>query len=201
MKIGFESLRSDPCAYTYSESGAIYILILYVDDVLLLGKDLLVLRRIKQKLTSRFLMTDIGDVSLVLGMGCTRRDGDGDHRSGDGDQIPAGAVRYGKLDSMCMPDVGKELSLDQPDKSLLSEEETQKFQTITESVKFLGQVTRHDMLYAVNQMARAVSKPPKAHMAAAEHLPCCLARTVDFAIKHKQGGFKDTNWGNNPGSG
>ena len=37
-EIGFKSLKSDPCVYIYSEGGAIYVLTLYVDDVLLLGK-------------------------------------------------------------------------------------------------------------------------------------------------------------------
>ena len=69
--IGFKSLTSDPCVYTYSERGAIFILTLYVDDVLLLGKGILVLRRIKQHLMSRFSITDMGDVSIVLGMGAT----------------------------------------------------------------------------------------------------------------------------------
>ena len=72
VKIGFKSIKSDPCVYTYSESGVSFILTLYVGHVLFLGKNLLVLRRIKQKLTSRFSMTDMGDVSLVLGMGVTR---------------------------------------------------------------------------------------------------------------------------------
>ena len=77
MEIGFESLKSDPCVYTYSECGAVYLLTSNVDDVLLLGKDVLVLGRIKQKLVSRFSLTDMGDVSLVLGMGVTR-----DHEKG-----------------------------------------------------------------------------------------------------------------------
>ena len=38
VEIGFKSLKSDPCVCTYSQSGAIYILTLYVDEVLLLGK-------------------------------------------------------------------------------------------------------------------------------------------------------------------
>ena len=49
-EIGFKSLKSDPCGDIYSDCDAIYSLTLYVDDVLLLGKDVLVLRRIKQKL-------------------------------------------------------------------------------------------------------------------------------------------------------
>ena len=71
VKIGFKSLKSDPCVYTYSEFRVrdIIFLTLCVDDVLLLGKYLTVLRQTKQKLMSRIPMTDVGDVSLVLGMG------------------------------------------------------------------------------------------------------------------------------------
>ena len=62
VDIGFKSLKSDPCVYTFSEGGDTIILTLYVDNVLPLGKGLTVLRRIKQKLMSRFSMTDMGDV-------------------------------------------------------------------------------------------------------------------------------------------
>ena len=72
VEIGFKSLKSDPCVYIYSEGGAIYVLTLSVDDVLLLGKDSRVLERIKRKLMRRFSMTDMGDVSLVLEMEVTR---------------------------------------------------------------------------------------------------------------------------------
>ena len=40
------------------------------------------------------------------------------------------------------PGVGKELSLDQPEERLLSKEERQRFQAITGTVVYLGQVTR-----------------------------------------------------------
>ena len=72
VEIGFKSLKSDPCVYIYSEGGAIYVLTLYVDGVLLLGKDRKVLERIKRKLMGRFSMTDMGDVLLVFGMEVTR---------------------------------------------------------------------------------------------------------------------------------
>ena len=72
VEIGFKSLKSDPCVYIYSEGGAIYVLTLYVDDVLLLGKDRKVLERIKRKLMGRLSMTDMGDVLLVFGMEVTR---------------------------------------------------------------------------------------------------------------------------------
>ena len=104
------------------------------------------------------------------------------------------------------PGMGKELSLDQPEKRILRKEEKQRFQAITGSVMYLGQVTRYEILYAVNQLARAISKPSKAHIAAAKHLLRYLAGTIDFAITYKQSGFKltefsDANWGNNPDNG
>ena len=72
VDIGFKSLKSDACVYIYSEGGSIYVLTLYVNDVLLLGKDRKVLERIKRKLMGRFSMTDMRDVSLVFGMEVTR---------------------------------------------------------------------------------------------------------------------------------
>ena len=72
VEIGFKSLKSDLCVYIYSEGCAIYVLTLYVDDVLLLGKDRKVLERIKRKLMGRFSMTDMRYVLLVFGMDVTR---------------------------------------------------------------------------------------------------------------------------------
>ena len=45
MEIGFKSLKSDACVHIYSEGGAIYVLSLYVDDVLQLRNDRKVLER------------------------------------------------------------------------------------------------------------------------------------------------------------
>ena len=71
------------------------------------------------------------------------------------------------------------------------------------SVIYLAQVTRYDILFAVNQLARAMTKPSKAHMAAAKHLLRYLAGTIDFCSTFKKDDFKltafsDSNWGNSP---
>ena len=52
------------------------------------------------------------------------------------------------------PDVGNELSLDQPEGKLQSQEEKQRFQAITGSVMYLGHVTRYGIIYAVNQFGK-----------------------------------------------
>ena len=46
---------------------------------------------------------------------------------------------------------------------------------------------RYDIVYALNQLARAMSNPFKAHMAAAKHLLRYLAGTSNLSITYKQG--------------
>ena len=71
---------------------------------------------------------------------------------------------------------------------------------------YLAEVTRYDILYAVNQLAGAMSKPAKANIGAAKRLFCYLAVSTDFSITNTQVGlrlaaFSDANWGNNPDNG
>ena len=119
VEIGLKSLKSDPCVYIYSEGGAIYVLTLYVDDVLLLGKDRKVLERIKRKLMGRFWMTDMGDVSLVLGMDVTRDRTKGTVTITQENYVKSLLERYGmgNCNPAHTPGVGKEFSLYQPEQN------------------------------------------------------------------------------------
>ena len=139
----------------------------------------------------------IGEVSLVLGMGVTRDREKGTMTITQDNYTKSLLERYGM--GNCNPTytsgVGGELSLDQPEEKLLSKEEKQHFlQAITGSVMYPGQVTRYDILYFINQLARVMSKPSKAHMVPAHHLFFYLAGTTDFAITYRQRCFKLTTF-------
>ena len=70
--IGFRSLKSVPCVYVYEDENGSAILTLYMDDIILLGANKQMLYKLKKQLIDRFEMTDMGDVSRVLGMKITR---------------------------------------------------------------------------------------------------------------------------------
>ena len=72
ISIGFVPLKSDTCVYIYNHDGVIIILTLYVDDLLVIGGDIQLIEKIRSKLMEKFKMTDMGDVSFVLGMQITR---------------------------------------------------------------------------------------------------------------------------------
>ena len=72
ISIGFVLLKSETCIYIYNHDRVIIILTRYVDDLLAIGGDIQLIEKIKSKLMEKFKMTDVGDVSLVLGMQITR---------------------------------------------------------------------------------------------------------------------------------
>ena len=57
--------------YIYNHDDVVIIITLYVDDLLVAGSSTQVIETVKKKL-DKFKMSDIGDVSLVLGMEGTR---------------------------------------------------------------------------------------------------------------------------------
>ena len=87
------------------------------------------------------------------------------------------------------PGVGLELPLNQLEEVLLNEEKW-RYQGITGPVMYHAQVTRYDILYAINQLTRAMSKPAKAHTGAAKHLLCDLAESTDVFITYRKGSFR-----------
>ena len=208
VALGFVPLKSDTCVYIYRKNGVVIILTLYVDDLLLVGADIQVIESIKQKLMKRFKMTDMGDVSLVLGMQVTRDRQQKTITISQENYTRSILEKFGMADCkpVSTPGFGQELSTNQPEQTLLNEEETQRFQAITGSVMYLAQITRYVVMYSTCQLARAMSKPSKVHMGAAKHLLRYLAGTLDFSLVYKKGGFKltafsDSNWGNNPDNG
>ena len=208
IEIGFVPLKSDSCVNIYNHNNTVVIITLYVDDLLVIGSNVRVIEAIKKKLKDNFQMSDLGDVSLVLGMQVTRDRKKGTLIISQEDCTKSILARFGmeNCKPSSIPGTGSELSTEQPAETFLNTEQTQRYQAITGSVMYFAQITRYDVMYAVCQLARAMSKPSKAHMGAAKQLLRYLAGTTDFSIVYKRGGFKlsafsDANWGNNPDNG
>lgn len=62
ISIGLERSKYDYCLYYYKEKGCTIYVILYVDDLLILGSNIVIIKRIKKKLSNRFKMKDLGQV-------------------------------------------------------------------------------------------------------------------------------------------
>ena len=88
------------------------------------------------------------------------------------------------------PGYGSEISNNQPEDTLLNEEETRKYQEIVRSLMYIAQVLRYDIMYATGQLTRPMAKLSKVYMVAAKHTLRYIAGTTNFSITCKKGCFK-----------
>ena len=58
----------EPCVYKKTNGSAVVFLLLYVDDILLIGNDVSVLQSVKIWLSKNFSMKDLGEATYILGI-------------------------------------------------------------------------------------------------------------------------------------
>nr|GEV25775.1 hypothetical protein [Tanacetum cinerariifolium] len=67
-KFGFTQNRDEPCVYLKPNGSNITFLILYVDDILIMGNNIPMLRDVKSYLGRCFAMKDLGEAAYILGI-------------------------------------------------------------------------------------------------------------------------------------
>ena len=65
---GFIQNLDEPCVYKKCEGKVVSFLVLYVDDILLIGNDVVTLSTVKVWLPSSFDMKDLGEASYIIGI-------------------------------------------------------------------------------------------------------------------------------------
>jgi hypothetical protein len=65
---GFIKNVEEPCVYKKVSGSAVVFLVLYVDDILLIGNDIPMMEVIKSSLRKIFSMKDLGEATYILGI-------------------------------------------------------------------------------------------------------------------------------------
>ncbi|KAK8644626.1 hypothetical protein V6N13_123928 [Hibiscus sabdariffa] len=68
QEFGFIRNEDEPCVYKKFSGSIVSFLILYVDDILIIGNDIPTLQSIKTWLSSYFSMKDLGEAAYILGV-------------------------------------------------------------------------------------------------------------------------------------
>jgi hypothetical protein len=69
---GFVKNVEQSCVYKKVSESAVVFLVLYVDDILLIGKDILMMEVVKSSLRKSFSMKDLGEATFILGIKINR---------------------------------------------------------------------------------------------------------------------------------
>ncbi|KAJ8466528.1 hypothetical protein OPV22_029080 [Ensete ventricosum] len=167
----YKRTASDHCVYIKRFGEDFIILLLYVDDMLILGKDMSMIDRLKKDLSESFAMKDMGPAKQILGMQISR-----DRRKR---KIWLSQEKYIEkvLDRFSMSNakpVGSPLAGHFKlcsDQSPSSDEEKEKMQKVpyasaVGSLMYAMVCTRPNIAYAVGVTSRFLANPGKEHWAA-----------------------------------
>lgn len=67
-KIGFKRSKADNCLYYRGHGESLFLIVLYVDDILLISKDNKDIKQVQKELKMQFDMKDLGDAEFIVGM-------------------------------------------------------------------------------------------------------------------------------------
>ena len=65
---GFIKYEEEPCVYKKASGSALVFLVLYVDDILLIGNNIQMLEIVKSSLRKIFSKKDLGEATYILGI-------------------------------------------------------------------------------------------------------------------------------------
>jgi hypothetical protein len=207
-RLDFTPLDADQCVYVRRQD-AITIIALYVDDLLITSSSLAVLIELKQQLTARFEMEDLGEASFILGIDIRRDRANRTVSIGQSAYITALLERHGMSDckpvSTPMDRDSKNTLVQQHAEHKATDSEARDYQTIIGGVMFAAICTRPDIAFAVTTLAQFASNPAPVHAQAVRRVLRYLSGTVDRRITYRGvnapdfqpdlTGYSDADWG------
>ena len=188
-EMGFKQSSSDPCVYVSSDSE--FLVAVYVDDLILGGKNETRINEVKRELSQKFKIKDLGRLHYFLGVTVNW-----DQSTGD---IWIGQASYTKrlLQKFEMGDCKPTKTPANHDVKLTScgdddnicDQKT--YQALVGSLLFLSTRTRPDIAYAVGCAARFCGKPTKEHWTAAKRILRYLKGTVNLGLMYTSTGSSE----------
>lgn len=180
----FIRCEEDPCVYKKFSGSKVAFLVLYVDDILLIGNDIPMLESVKEWLKKCFSMKDLGKAEYILGIKIYRDRSKRLLGLSQGTYIDKILNRFKMQDSKkgFLPiQHGIYLSKKQCPKTPVELEKMKQvpYASAIGSIMYAMVCTRPDVAYALSMCSRYQSNPGEAHWSAAKNILKYLRRTKD----------------------
>lgn len=159
LSLGFKRSNYDCCLYWKRTGGVVVYLLLYVDDILLMTNNLEEIQLIKNQLSERFEMTDMGEVKQFLGIKVERYE----------NQIKISQPKYidGMLKRFGMEECRPTSTPMEPKPQFEHEGNIeltkQPYKELIGCLSYLMLSTRPDIAAAVNTFSRYQAAPTEEH--------------------------------------
>lgn len=196
--MGLVQTPSDPCIYVSEKDADPLIVAVYVDDIVLAGPSDEKITEVKQNISERFEVKDMGELKYFLGIQVIQEDG----------KVWIGQPTYTEniLKKFGMEDC-KPVSTPVDANSKLTNADADNvphnqsdYQSAVGSLLYLSSATRPDIAFAVSNVARYCSNPTSEHWTAVKRILRYLKGTVNYGVfftnemESECVGFSDADW-------
>jgi len=184
---GFDRSEDEPCVYVRSSDNVVTFLVLYVDDILLIGNDIPTLKDVKAWLGKCFAMKDMGDAAYILGIKIYRDRSKRLIGLSQSTYIDKILKKFSMHDSKkgCVPMTpGMALSKSQCATSDMEIANMSRipYASAIGSIMYAMICTRPDVAYALSMTSRYQAKPGEAHWTAVKNILKYLRRTKEMFL-------------------
>jgi hypothetical protein len=168
LGLGFVRSRADHCVYSNQVGNKFIYVVLYVDDMLLVGNNMDVIKEVKSQLSSKFDMKDLSAASFIMGMEIKRDRANKKLWLNKRKYVETILQRFNmhgsKLVKVPIP-IGVKLSTDQCPKTQEEEEDMSHVLSASAvgSLMYAMVCTRPNIAHAVGVLRRYMSKLGKEH--------------------------------------
>lgn len=197
--MGFVQTTADPCIYT-AATGERFIIAVYVDDILLAGRNDKQMMEVKKMLAKHFEIKDMGELTHFLGVKIVQKPETGEIWMGQTTYAKNVLEKFGMENSKPVNtpvDMNSKLVKHSDDKEGV---DPTRFQSAVGSLLYLSTRTRPDIVYAVNNVARFCAKPTNHHWTAVKRIMRYLNGTLNLGLLYSKEkpkeciGFSDADW-------
>lgn len=183
-KFGFTQKEDEPCVYKKVSGSHVAFLVLYVDDILLIGNDIPSLQAVKTWLGKNFSMKDLGNATYILGIKIYRDRSKRLIGLSQSTYIDKVLHRFGMQEAKrgYLP-MSHGITISQKDcpKSLDDKDRMIKvpYASAIGSIMYAMICTRPDVAYALSMTSRFQSNPGEGHWTAVKNILKYLKRTKE----------------------
>ncbi|GJZ90850.1 putative RNA-directed DNA polymerase [Tanacetum coccineum] len=194
-RFGFTQNRDEPCVYRKASGSNVVFLILYVDDILIMGNNIPRLKEVKDYLGKCFSVKDLGEAAYILGIKIYRDRSlrlIGLNQSAYIDKI----LKKFSMQNSKKGFIPMEVKHDLSNEMCASSDEEKAYMkkvpyaSAVGSIMYAVRCTRPDVAFAQNLVSRYQQNPGKLHWVAVKHILKYLRNTKDMFLVY--GGNPDT---------
>ena len=182
-ELGFEAIEADPCVFVNKVTNA--IIVVYVDDLILITRDVPAIKKLKEQLLKRYKARDLGPVGFYLGIRILRDRSNRSISLSMDSYVDRVVEEYHLTDApkadTPLPKVALTLTKreDSADNNLI-----QQYQSLVAKLLYPTSIVRLDLAWHVNFMARFSNNPTEEQLSLLKRMVRYYKGSATLGIKY-----------------